>query len=336
MKKENSDIFHLRYKDAIKALKSICRDLSTMYYKEYHEKIKISFIKGKTAEVKGKTADGIYGDDKKYIKINISNLRPRENKYVSAEDFFSIVECIFHENRHMENALKNYKNIIDNKNISDINEFYISLSRLLMTNNENYYDKNYLCMPHEIDAEYYGILNAYDYLIDNPYIKVSREDCEKLVVNYVNGFFKDGHKYAYYIKLPDNKEQFTSMAEIKRAFETAFEMSKHQDRHMDLNWDDEAMRFLKNYSFNQIYDDMIHDNEPQIGKGFRTDIKITSIALTIHPKLKDRFSRLDGFDLSFKNIFGEYEIDQSINNKNNVLHSKVNAKEDEFTYEEDR
>ena len=58
--------------------------------------------------ITGETCDGLTGG-KKYIKINVYNLKHGiQNGIVSDCDFVNAVVAIFHEHRHMENALKKY------------------------------------------------------------------------------------------------------------------------------------------------------------------------------------------------------------------------------------
>ena len=100
-------------------------------------------------------------------------------------------------------------------------------------------------MAYEIDAEYEAIKSAYITLKRDKSLSLSESDCEKLIVDYVNSHFQNGHRFSYFIELPEGKNKFDSFDEIKLAFEMALEMSKHEDRKINISCNDESMLLLK-------------------------------------------------------------------------------------------
>lgn len=304
-KKENNQILNLTYREAIKALNNIRSKNERIYKVIYNENIKIKFINDMRKQaITGETCDGLTGG-KKYIKINVYNLKHGiQNGIVSDCDFVNAVVAIFHEHRHMENALKKYDGILYSRRNAKFNEKYLAVSRLSMTNNNVYYDENYRYMAYEIDAEYEAIKSAYITLKRDKSLSLSESDCEKLIVDYVNSHFQNGHRFSYFIELPEGKNKFDSFDEIKLAFEMALEMSKHEDRKINISCNDESMLLLKKDDFAEIKDTLMHNSPTQKNKGLKCDVMMSSLVVTKHKEFQNSFIPLKDINMSIENVFG--------------------------------
>ena len=80
-------------------------------------------------------------------------------------------------------------------------------------------------MPIEIDAEQNGICKAYEYLQK----RFPNADCEKLIVDVVN--YK-AESLKYFIE-PKHPNGYSTIKEINKAFDAAFEQSKKEQRGYD-------------------------------------------------------------------------------------------------------
>ena len=79
---------------------------------------------------------------------------------------------------------------------------------------DEFLSKAYMVTPNEIEAEYYGIMNTYEYLCDT-FPNIDKNIHEQLMVNFVN---QKSEQYSYWIH-HSNDKQFTSLFEIEQAFD---------------------------------------------------------------------------------------------------------------------
>ena len=141
-----------------------------------------------------------------WSRVGISDLENAKNaSYVPDYTYTAGIVSIYHEAQHIKQQIHP-----EDANI---------VKSFIVANYEPQYDlptANYWNMPHEINAEYEGIINAHEYLT----VKLGQEKADAVILNYVNtrahgNYFV--HKRAW--------QKFKSLDEVTEAFDDAYEHS---------------------------------------------------------------------------------------------------------------
>lgn len=138
----------------------------------------------------------------------------QDDDYVSDYTYVAGIVSVYHETQHIKQQIHP-----EDANI---------VKSFIVANYEPQYDPptaNYWNMPHEINAEYEGIINAHEYLT----VKLGQEKADAAILNYVNdrahgNYFV--HKHVW--------QKFKSLDEVTDAFDDAYE---------------HAVEHLKSYDF---------------------------------------------------------------------------------------
>lgn len=128
-----------------------------------------------------------------------------DRDYANISDYDAVagIVAIYHEFQHVEQQ-------IHPKDANIVRSFIVATY-------EPQYDPpltNYWNMPHEIDAEYEGIMKAHEYLSG----KFGQEKADAAIVNYVNG-----RAHGSYFVHKHMWQRFKSLDEVVDAFDDAYE-----------------------------------------------------------------------------------------------------------------
>ena len=307
--KENKQSLNLSSKEAISCVKGLIRYLKDKYRKEgfkiktyaYKEE---SIFRSYSAILHNEQAELGVGI-KELFKPTLLDL-PSNFKKIKDIDFVSTVVGIFHESRHLDARLigcKNFQDVGARGDITKADNYCIQLSYMARDGNNCYYKNNYDNMISEIDAEYYAINMAYEYLKNN----FPNVDCEKLVVDYVNNRIQSGPYKIDYID-----EKYSSLLHINKAFKDRINQSKKTHRHIDFNCSDQAISLINNTRWNdikkQIYDISQNNNDEC---GFKTDEMLAALTFYLSPEYTKSLPGEWQKKLSPKEVFGldEYPLE---------------------------
>lgn len=304
MNLKNKYNLHLKYKFVIKELSKLTNNLQAKYNNiPFKLDTNNNILHAHTIDAINKNPNVLIGINnlttdihKLTNEINNTNTTtntPNAFSRVPDLNFVTTIINIFHENRHINNALNKYQNCRSNKD--DDNALLISY--LAKHYNSYYYIEHYPNYLIEIDAEQSGILDAYDYLCYT-YPK-HKELWEKLIVDYVN--FK-AQNFTYFIYKSDG---FTSLNEINTAFDESFDNSKSHKRNCTFLWQYSApsnsiYEQIKQSKWKSIKEKILNTNN-----GITTDKMMASIVLYLHPEYQNYLSDINIHDLSAQNIFNE-------------------------------
>ncbi len=225
-------------------------------------------------------------DNEYQILVGISPLSKSlfaRNQTVNDLDFIKIGVTMFHEFEHYEQAV--------NKGISE----EISISDLSKVGNGQYYKDNWHILPHEIDAEYIGVVSMWSKLKDI-------SDIDTLMLKHITIKAESN----YMIEMPNNG--FQSKEQVESLFEQAYDKSLIAKREL-------SSRFIR--SDDEIAQMITDDNkiirieyypfyyQIQTAKtGQEMDFKMASLVSYIHPELQRLYSDLNFSELEPLSVFG--------------------------------
>lgn len=208
--------------EAIKKLKAIGTALTTNWNSTYEKHVPIFFDFNYPRVNEG----GICMDDITElfprIAINMRNFKGPKSEIIDDNVFITTMVTLFHESRHMENYLQQYRFTRDNPEECR----QMALSYLVRQCSDISYLSNYYSDPIEIDAEEFGVLSAYYYLQKN----YPNLEYEQLILNYVNDRACDSNYY--FFSIPKGSA-LTSIEEVENAYNTAFSESKNKAKSYD-------------------------------------------------------------------------------------------------------
>lgn len=217
------------------------------------------------------------------------------SKYQQIEDnqFVKIGITMFHELSHHEQ--KTNDNIPKEIILSDLSKY----------GNLQYYKKNWYQMPHEIDAEYGGVMQMWSKLKGEFPDKADRLMLDHLTYRAENTL--------YMINMPE--EGFTSREQIDTLFDQAYDRSLSERFEEDvcyrklpsgfLRSDDEVAKLLTNndrtprLEYVHIYQQLITPNT-----GSHMDTMMSSLVSIIHPELQEKYPAIDFDELNPAKVFG--------------------------------
>lgn len=237
------------------------------------------------------TDDG-YADEVQIGLVNIQNTpfaRP-----VSDENFVRVVLNMYHEKMHciQKNVLFKEENLDEHTEKQLIQE-------IACRDNPEYYkdNGNYIVNTNEIQAEKYGIENAYVYLCQN-FGEEHKQEFERMLVSIVNEKKKD----SYFIK---SSQDFKILDEIYDAFDKAYD-----DAHIESdvpkrmyiidskNAQDDVKKYMQ--SCEEAREVYTSSNDP-----LWKDRCIAAINLKLHPEWLEQYPALQHMDLSYENVIAK-------------------------------
>lgn len=207
------------------------------------------------------------------------------------------VISMYHELRHFQLLKNKYKGESNN----------LISSYVAKLNNDDYYlnDGNRTKHLFEIDAEFYGVLNAYSYL-KGLFPKIDSNSIEKRVVRYVNDRIQQKGRFEnvpYQIK--DKTVKVNSMEDIEAAFDASIQAVLDNDPKYK-KWCnvsrsfDEAACLLKQEEWSDIRDRMFTASNTE------KDKIVASVNVFLHDEFKKEFPDLKPY--SFEETDGKYDI----------------------------
>ena len=208
------------------------------------------------------------------------------NRYnVSDSLFVQSVINMYHEQMHCLQRNNLFKQpTVDKRQL---------VQEIACRGNYDYYfrDGNYTINANEIQAEQYGIMQAYDYFCSE-YDDIDSKYHEKLLVDIVNNKM---NSLSYFIK---NHDDFTSLQEIIDAFDDAYDASFSQKRMYYVNNKD-TKDCVKQYM--QSHDDA-RNVYLSLTDSLEKDKCVASINLELHPAWVRQYPALQNIDLSYDKI----------------------------------
>lgn len=205
---------------------------------------------------------------------------------INKDAFVRIGTTIFHELAH-------YKHTTSDKTPKEV-----LISDLSKCGNAAYYKRVWSTLPHEINAEYSGIMSMWSALEAN-YPK----EAEELMLDHL--IFKTTNT-KYIFKMPD--DGFKSKAHVKDLFNGAYEMSLTGKRKLPDNFlrmDIDIIKLISNngYSIDPEYESFYN----QISKaqtGAELDKMMASLVTHLYPELQEFYPQLDFKELDSSAVFG--------------------------------
>lgn len=208
------------------------------------------------------------------------------NLMVEDFDFVKLGTVMFHEFAHYDQASSKYtfKEIL----LSDLSKF----------KNNEYYQQNWSVLPHEIDADFVGIMTMWSKLKDS-----YPNEADKLMTKRLTD---RASTTKYILSVPDGG--FQSKEQITQMFEDAYDCSLNSKRIFPsgfLRFDDEISRLFTTEDrvlraeYQPFYRQLV---EAQTGK--ELDLKMASLVSYLHPDLQRMYPRLNFKELNPKSVFG--------------------------------
>lgn len=221
------------------------------------------------------------------------------SKLMSDYDFIKISITAFHELAHFD------------QETSDNASKEILTSLLSKCYNWKYYRANWEKFPHEINAEYKGVMTVWNRLQDLCEERFQGEDAkekgrqmaDQLMLDYLTN---KAENFVYIFEVPEGGLQ--SKEQVEALFEEAYNKSLNEKRDLPQNFlrmegdvaklfqSDEENKYL---DYNPFYMQLMNAKT-----GRELDLKMASLVSYLHPELQDVHSKLDFNELDPKLIFG--------------------------------
>lgn len=199
-------------------------------------------------------------------------------------DFTRISVDAFHEMGHYV------------QNISDNTEKEILLSSVSVYNNPQYYRKCWNVMPHEIDAEYTGVMGTW-----NNMRSAFGDQADNFLYEYLD------YKCSNTIYMIPSTS-FQSREQVDSLFESAYGNSLNGRRHPPndfLQYQDETAQLLTDDYHNLRTEYVPIFNKLMTAQDGRTlDRMMASLVSYMHPELRDKYPQLDFRELNPSHVFG--------------------------------
>lgn len=154
----------------------------------------------------------VYGDSSGYavnVNIGIGKIK-EENTLVSDEYFVDVIISMYHAQIHC--IQKN--RVFRESNLDEFMERQL-IQEIACIGNAEYYLNNYYINANEIQAEYYGILETYNYLCDT-FPWVDSKQLENIICNVINSKMRISSYFVNKLKL------FTSLSVIDNTFNEVY------------------------------------------------------------------------------------------------------------------
>lgn len=232
-----------------------------------------------------------YDIDKNFYEIEIgiaplSTSLFAKHQTVNDLDFIKTGITMFHELAHYE------------RSTSDDTPKEILISDLSKYQNKHYYLQNWAKLPHEIDAEYTGVMTMWEHLeIEFP------ETAESLMLEYLT--VRAGTTN-YMINVPENG--FQSREQVETLFETAYAKALDEKQNLPkdfLRSDDEIAKVFTTDEYVIRADHYPFYNQLMTAKtGQELTLKMASLVSYFHPELERAYPKLDFKELKPSVVFG--------------------------------
>lgn len=238
----------------------------------------------------------IWYDNGSPININVgiyplTTAFPVRHLPIKDSDFVKMGVTTFHELTHCKRSMseKTSKEIL----ISDLSKCY----------NDEYYYAEHHRLPHEIDAEYNGVMSMWSAL-ENEWPGLA----DKLMIDYLNDRTEssDRVKKLYMIERPECG--FQSKQQVKDLFEDAYEKSLTEKRRLPngfIGYKGDTSRLLATDDGRGLRVEYapVYLKLSKAETGIDTDQMMASLISYIHPELRKRYTRLDFEGLEPDRVF---------------------------------
>ena len=198
---------------------------------------------------------------------------------------------LFHELRH-------YKCFT-----SDITSKEIQISNLSKCYNEDYYHAVHHKLPHEIGAEFTGVMSMWSALESE-----WPEHADRLIFEYLDyrTMSSDQTKKLYMIERPDGG--FKSKQQVKDLFNEAYEKSLTEKRRLPDNFpasDDDVSRLIATDDGRAARTEYVpvYLKLSKSETGADTDQMMASLITHMHPELQNMYDRIDFDELRPEKVF---------------------------------
>lgn len=279
------NVLNMDTKLAINKLARLSMGLSKEYNVPFGLDKNMSIFDGKTYS----NDDGFATE----VKVSIGQFRRGllsvlQKSHVEDADFARVVLNMYHEAAHCVQ-----KNDLFRQSDLDGSTKNQLVQEIARRGNPNYYfdDGNYSVNASEIQAEHYGIMNAYEYLKDE-FKGVDSNDIESIMVSIVNDKMKNT---SYFLK---GYKEFTSLKEIDDAFDDTYDKSFTKDRWYYVE-NGHTSDVVKQYM--QKHKDA-HDVYLSLHDSLEKDRCIAAINLKLHPEWLEQYPALKDMDLSYGRV----------------------------------
>ena len=279
------NVLNMNTKLAMNKLTRLSKGLSKEHNVPFGLDKKMSIFDGKTYNNDGGFATEVKVGVGQFNKGLFSAL---QKSPVEDADFARVILNMYHETAHC--LQKN--DLFRQSNLDELARNQL-VQEIACRENPNYYfdDGNYTVNASEIQAEHYGIMNAYEYLKDE-FKDVDSDDIESIMVSIVNDKMKNA---SYFLK---DYEEFHSLREIDDAFNKAYDESFTKDRSYYVGSEhthDAVKKYLQEHKKAQEVYLSLHDP-------LEKDRYIAAINLKLHPEWLEQYPALKDMDLSYEHV----------------------------------
>lgn len=210
---------------------------------------------------------------------------------VKDSDFVKIGVTTFHELSHYKHSL------------SDMTPKEILTSDLSKCHNNEYYHTVHHKLPHEINAEYSGVMSMWSALESE-----WPDAADRLMFDYLDYRTEESDRVRklYMIERPEGG--FQSKQQVKDLFNAAYEESLTGKRHLPdtfLTFDDDTSRLLATDDGRGVRTEYVpvYMELSKADTGMDTDLMMASLVSHVHPELQDMYARIDFEKLEPAEIF---------------------------------
>ena len=182
-----SNVLGLLYEDGFDKINSLLEKQSDELRVPFYVRKDLSYIMGET-----------YSSDAFPYKVYIGTNGLQNNFSflnhifpISDQKFAQVIINIFHEATHCQQKNVMFQN--DSPTQNDINQ---TISELACRGNKTYYmgQHNYIMNPNEIQAEYSGVTEAYQYLC-TVFPDIDKKQHEQIILDVLNTKLQSGVSY---------------------------------------------------------------------------------------------------------------------------------------------
>lgn len=286
MKREH--VMHMTYVLAVEKLKHWTDE----YMSDYSKTVDIIYDKN---EILGK---GNTQYDDNGIPTNVivgifplSASFPERYFPIKDSDFVKLGTTMFHEFSHCRRSM------------SDLTPKEILISDLSKCHNKDYYYAVHHLLPHEIDAEYSGVMSMWSAL-ENEYPDIA----DQLMFDYLDyrTAGSEKTKKLYMVERPD--DGFQSKQQVKDLFNKAYEKSLTGKRNFPdtfLSYDGDTSKLLATNDGNSVRTEyaLVYLELLKSKTGIDTDRKMASLVSYVHPELQNKYTALNFEELGPDKIF---------------------------------
>lgn len=271
--------------------------------KESEKQVDIS-LTNKYAPGEGQTLIDI-SNNTSHIRIgsNMQKIFPLNRLPIDDRDFVKIGVTLFHEVNHYQQHTKEYTE-------------ECLLSELSKYKNDSYYKESWHELPHEIHAEYSGVMTMWKVMTE----EFTPEQADDCVLDYIN---TKASQTKYMI--PPISGSYQSKKEVEHAFEQAYEKSLTEKRTFQpnfLRYEDEVSRLFTDNGilkaeYHKHYQTLI-SNIP----GDQKDRLLSSTVVHLHPELQREYPSLDFRHLSMEETFQLPSLETSLESRQRIIQTQ--------------